>query len=320
SRIDVVQQTRPLPVPPFEVELVATEPSAFEHATGYAYAHYTVQDNVTIMLGASADFIRGPRADEDRVNPKIGVIWEASEHTTLRAAAFSTLQGGLTTSKQNIQPRLEPVQVAGFNQFFFGGGQGEKATLRGFAVDHEFSENVFAGIEVSRRDLEVQLVLVDPATRSIAKVDAYEDLQRAYVYWTPTTRLSFSTEYRRERFDNNGETFLGFSDMQIRRLPIEARYFHPSGFSAGLRASHIRQDGYFEPTFAPPGTPTEFAEDQFWIFDASLGYRLPNRRGVLSLNIDNLLDQDFRFQDSDPLNPSIAPERMAYFRFTLAFE
>jgi hypothetical protein len=41
---------------------------------------------------------------------------------------------------------------------------------------------------------------------------------------------------------------------------------------------------------------------------------------VLSLNIDNLLDQDFRFQDADPLNPSIAPERMAYFRFTLAFD
>jgi hypothetical protein len=132
--------------------------------------------------------------------------------------------------------------------------------------------------------------------------------------------LSLSTEFWREQFDNGEQTFLGVSDMQIRRLPIEARYFHSSGFSTGLRSSYIRQNGNFEPTFAPPGSPTEFREDQFWVFDAWFGYRLPNRRGVLSLNIDNLLDQDFRFQDADPLNPSIAPERMAYFRFTLAFD
>jgi hypothetical protein len=41
---------------------------------------------------------------------------------------------------------------------------------------------------------------------------------------------------------------------------------------------------------------------------------------MLSLHVDNLLDEDFRFQDTDALNPSIPPERMAYFRFTLAFD
>ena len=50
-----------------------------------------------------------------------------------------------------------------------------------------------------------------------------------------------------------------------------------------------------------------------------LGYRLPKRRGVLSLNVANLFDKDFRYQDIDPENPSVVPERFAYFRFTLAF-
>jgi outer membrane receptor protein involved in Fe transport len=50
-----------------------------------------------------------------------------------------------------------------------------------------------------------------------------------------------------------------------------------------------------------------------------LGYRLPKRRGLLSLNIENLFDKDFRYQDIDPENPSVVPERFAYFRFTLSF-
>jgi hypothetical protein len=36
--------------------------------------------------------------------------------------------------------------------------------------------------------------------------------------------------------------------------------------------------------------------------------------------VDNLFDERFRFQDIDPENPSIMPERMAYLRFTVAFD
>ncbi|HUQ50651.1 MAG TPA: hypothetical protein VM692_00430, partial [Gammaproteobacteria bacterium] len=61
-------------------------------------------------------------------------------------------------------------------------------------------------------------------------------------------------------------------------------------------------------------------QDQFWVFDAFVGYRMPNRRGLLSLNADNLLDKGFQFQDTDPTNPSLFPERLISLRFTLAFD
>jgi outer membrane receptor for monomeric catechols len=61
-------------------------------------------------------------------------------------------------------------------------------------------------------------------------------------------------------------------------------------------------------------------EDRFWVLDAFVGYRLANRRGLLSLNADNLLDEQFQFQDVDPTNPSLFPERLVSFRFTLAFD
>ena len=56
------------------------------------------------------------------------------------------------------------------------------------------------------------------------------------------------------------------------------------------------------------------------VLDAFVGYRLPNRRGLLSLAADNVLDESFQFQDVDASNPSLFPERVISFRFTLAFE
>ncbi len=70
---------------------------------------------------------------------------------------------------------------------------------------------------------------------------------------------------------------------------------------------------------SPPGT-LEPGADRFWLLDAFVGYRLPNRHGLLSLNADNLLDRRFRFQDVDPEDTSLIPQRLISFRFTLSFD
>ena len=53
--------------------------------------------------------------------------------------------------------------------------------------------------------------------------------------------------------------------------------------------------------------------------DASVDYRLPNRRGTVELGVKNLFDTDLRFQDTDPENPQVFPGRFALLRFTLTF-
>jgi hypothetical protein len=111
--------------------------------------------------------------------------------------------------------------------------------------------------------------------------------------------------------------------MSIDRLPVEIHYFASGGLTVGARASRVHQEGDFQTAppqnpFDPP--PVAYGEDQFFVLDAFVGYRLPNRRGLLSLSADNLLDETFQFQDIDPTNPTLFPERLISFRFTLAFE
>ena len=75
------------------------------------------------------------------------------------------------------------------------------------------------------------------------------------------------------------------------------------------------QEGTFlDPFFVPADD-----DDQFWIVDAGLGYRLPKRRGFLSAGIKNLLDESFKFQDTNPVSPTFYPERLYFGRVTLSF-
>jgi outer membrane receptor protein involved in Fe transport len=312
--VGVTQVMFPGPPP---ISATTTSRSTYEQRSLYGYAHWLIAPTLTVTAGASADALTDEFIDAQAVNPKVGLIWQPTARLTLRMAVYETLQGTLTTSPQNPQPRLEPVQIAGFSQLVFG-GTADASMTRGIALDHALSERLFAGIEVTQRDFDRTLLLPSNPPESVVQAFATaERSQHAYVYWTPLDQLSVSAQYQHDRLHSAPFDTFGYADMNLKRLPIELHHFAPFGLTTMVRASHVLQTGNF--SLAPqPGV--EYGEDQFWVLDASIGYRLRNRRGMLSLHVDNLLDTDFRFQDIDPENPSIMPERMLAFRFTVAFD
>jgi outer membrane receptor protein involved in Fe transport len=63
-----------------------------------------------------------------------------------------------------------------------------------------------------------------------------------------------------------------------------------------------------------------------WLVDAAIGYRLPHRRGLLSLELNNILDQRvhwqddaFRSSDLRQSNRRFLPERSAIVRLKVNF-
>jgi Tfp pilus assembly protein PilF len=286
----------------------------------YSYVHLAPLDALTVTAGASFDEIDSAVAERNAFNRKLSVAWRPTAHTTLRAAAFETLFGSLTTSTQNTQPNLEPVQLAGFTQLLFG-GLADESEVRGLGLDHELSARTFIGWQAELREIDrTVLSLLDPTSSIAQHVTLRERTQHAYLYWTPSDRLSVSARYERGRYHSEPLPLIGYTTMKLARLPLEVRYFAHNGLIAGLRASRIAQRGMFpSPSPFDPFAVASGA-DRFWIFDAFVGYRLPRRRGLLFINADNLLDERFRFQDIDPTNPSLIPERMLSVRFTLSFD
>ena len=146
-----------------------------------------------------------------------------------------------------------------------------------------------------------------------------EQLGRAYLYWTPHEWIAASAEYQYERFERDlnfpGDEFI--ESLKTQRLPLSVKLFHPMGLSAALKATYVYQKGVFVVDQFPTVTSTD--SDNFWVMDASISYRLPNRMGLITLVGKNLLDENFKFQDTDPSNPVIYPERVIYAKFTLSF-
>jgi tetratricopeptide (TPR) repeat protein len=288
----------------------------------YAYANIDFPKNVSLTIGASGDFLDGATADEDRnqFNPKFGLIWNPVPSTTVRAAAFRTLQRPRISQTQ-IDPSLEPTQVAGFNQFFLD-AEGDDVWRYGIAVDQKFPYSIYGGAELSYRDLKAVILDDSGPTQVVRRRDWDERQARAYLYWTPNSWLALNAEYLYEHFKRDApDNFAGvedFKELRTYRFPFGARFAHPSGFSAGFQATYVYQDGDFivEDFFGPEVVE---GDDSFWVVDASVEYRLPKRYGLITLQVKNLFDNQFHFQDTDPGNPRIQPGRLILAKINLSF-
>jgi hypothetical protein len=101
---------------------------------------------------------------------------------------------------------------------------------------------------------------------------------------------------------------------------LGVRYFHPSGAFAGFGVTYVNQDVKRSDNIFGLGG----GNDDFVYVDASIGYRLPKRSGIISFGVTNLLDTDFHYQDDSfrefQDQPSVGPyfpERLFFGRITL---
>ena len=302
----------PPPDGPGPITLEEETLTEVRHTNLYSYGNLELIDNLTLTLGVSADIIQGdfPGEEKDKINPKFGLVWNPMEATTIRAAAFKTLKRTLVTNQT-----LEPTQVAGFNQFFDDYNLSE-ITNYGAAIDQTFSATVFGGVEYTQRDLSVPYLdfNVDPPANEAA--DWKERGNRAYLFWTPAKWVALSAQYQYEYTERDEAFPDGLLELKTRRTPLEIKMFSAAGWSAALRGTYIKQSG----VFALLSGDTAEGDDVYWLLDASLSYRLPNRLGMISVGASNLTNEEFHYFDRDLNNASIQPERMLFARFTLAFQ
>ena len=178
------------------------------------------------------------------------------------------------------------------------------------------------GVELSKREPEI--AIVNAATGQTTFEDQRETLDRVYLYWTPIPKWGVRAEYQYERFKRIDT--LGFSlptEVETTTVPVFVTYFQGTGRAAGLfaeiGANFVRQKVHLAST-------STFGQDRedFITVDTAIGYRLPQRRGLLSMEVRNLFDQKFLFQDMNiqspvPSNPRFIPDRTIIGRLTLSF-
>ena len=278
----------------------------------YTYADIELFDDFVVTGGVSYDGFEQGVFEVDRFNPKAGVQWDIDDNFRLRLAYFRTVKRALITDQT-----LEPTNVAGFNQFF-DDVDGTRTERYGAALDVILAENLYGGVEFSRRKLEVPNF--DLFGSSVIVEDQRERIYRGYVYWAPDPRWALTFEGEYQDFERDpAAPFPLPTFVKTLSFPVTISYFHPSGLYGRAGATYVHQE-----VGLPPFSVFPRDEDSFVLVDAALGYRFPNRRGLFEIEARNLLDEHFLFQDpniqdQEPSNPVYIPELSIMARLTLTF-
>jgi outer membrane receptor protein involved in Fe transport len=133
--------------------------------------------------------------------------------------------------------------------------------------------------------------------------------------------VALRVSYQYDQISNNppGAAQDSAAQLYTSRLPISAGFFHPSGFIANVALTYWNQTGTFEVINQPSGPGNRVqGRDTFWLTDAMIGYRMPKRYGLITVGVKNLFDQKFNYFNTDWRNPLIQPDRLVFFKVTIA--
>lgn len=296
-------------------------PLQYQHYNAYAYGYFKPIENLTLIAGGSQDYVVGSPANvpgpnsansTSQFNPKFGLLYQPHPNTTIRLAAFRALKG-LALNEQTI----EPTQVAGFNQFYDDTAISEGWRYGG-AVNQKFSKTLFGGVEGSYRTVNIPIFnAVDPTVQFTNTNDWYQAI--GYLNYAPHPWVALRASYQYDQYANSVPSAGQFSDAQLytSRVPLSVGFFHPSGLIVNVTETYWNQSGTFETLADPAGTRVS-GHDTFWLTDAMMGYRIQERYGLITVGVKNLFDQQFNYFNTDWRNPIIQPDRLVFFKITIA--
>jgi Tfp pilus assembly protein PilF/outer membrane receptor protein involved in Fe transport len=297
----------------------------FERFTAYGYYFWRILEPLQLVGGLSYDYMWYPQnfrappvssaqSTESRWSPKAGFTWTPLPGTTVRFAYTRSLGG--VSFDQSV--RLEPTQVAGFNQAFrslipesvAGSVSGAKFETYGLALDQKFKTGTYFSLQGN--------LLFSDANQTIGVVNL--NFPPAYTASGTAQNLNYtekdlivtvnqllgncwSVGARDELSDAELETsYPGIPDSvttgnhaknsaTLNELSLFVLFNHPSGFFARAEGNWFDQSNRdYQP--ALPG-------DEFWQFNLYAGYRFWHRRAQAELGVLNLTDQNYHL---NPLN------------------
>ena len=246
-----------------------------EDINGYAYFYVEIADRVTSTFGGSLTSYERSDGDVDKLqfNPKLGLSVDVTDQITLRGAYLRNVKADLVSDQT-----IEPTTIAGFNQFY-DAVDGSDLEQMGAGIDIKLGNRLWIGAEAIRRDWDVPVLGVSDA-------QTVEKVGRAYAYFVMTDDLALSAEFLHERSQSDAP--FDFDDWRTTSVPVTLSYFSEAGLFGALSAEFV------DHRFSDPGIG---GEDNFVLAHATLGYRLPRNVGILSLEVQNLFDERFNFQN-----------------------
>ena len=286
---------------------------------GYLYTNFGLSPDLTLTLGLSHGEFADGTTDLRKWNPKAGLQWTASEFVHLRGAAFSTLKRSLVVGQT-----IEPTQIAGFTQFF-DDFNGTESNVYAAGLDLQFNRSLQASIEGMHRDLKLGPELFGFTLADAPSQRQSEDIVHATLNWTVRQDTIVTIGYLLNNFRWNDPTIPveAITDLPVvvrtASVPVSLRLFPNQAVYGQFTGTYVSQELQ---RFV--GAPSLSGRSEFVTVDVRAGYLLPRRTGAIGIEVKNLFNEHFFFQDdnyrtSEYRTPAFIPTRTAFLKVWLVF-
>jgi Tfp pilus assembly protein PilF len=307
-----LKSTPPLPLPAIAD---AFNQSKTKHWTGHFQGQYALEKQVQLHAGLRYDDLKLTGLDMRQWSPSWGISWLASPSWT-----FGISQTKGTKGEQSKEQSIEPTLFAGFNQVF-DDPVATRYQLNAFSVQYSPSPSFQGGLEVSEREVRLQALANNTATNcataTFCELKAKEHRLRLYGHQVfQHVALSIQAQYEKQRFEV--ATLLnGPSELRTWQIPVKAYIDLGIGWGFYTQYRWVDQQASF--TFGP----TPVANARFGLLDMGAQMRWSPQRVILALDVFNLLNRQFNYQDTylsgSPKVPLFQPGRVVMFRAEMAF-
>ena len=235
-------------------------------------------------------------------NPRLGLIVRPTERDTLRLAAFRYIL-------PFISPRLDPTDVAGI-QIFRNTLEGSENTEFAFEWNHEWQSG-FTNLGLFYLDKDFKEKIIEQGQEVERHLNG--DVRGLEIEYNQllTDQVGLLGGYRYLRVDD---------EVDPRQDPFNNVNRDEHLFRAGLR--YVRPDGFIAgiaQTYRYIDNDNIRSNDSAAITDLELAYQFPGRRGIASLEVLNLFDNQFNWVTDRFVLEGRAPARQVLFTLSLNF-
>ena len=329
----------------------------FKRITAYGYDYWKATRDLTLIGGVSWDRIEHPdnfrnppvnerQREKDRLSGKLGFTYAPSRRVTVRGV-YTEGMGGVTFDES---VRLEPVQLAGFNQAYrtvisesvAGSVENPLFRIMGLSVEGSLPTRTWWGANVRVIEQDVDRTVgafsgfdsgvfpISPAffPDSTSQVLDYREIALGLsVNQLLGNEFALGAGYRMTRSElrtifpelvGSGAAVADVEDRAtLHEIGLNAHWNSPGGLFATVEANWYLQELEDDPRGLSPGAAPRADDDTLQI-NALVGYRFNDNRCEISAGVLNIADNDYRFS---PLSPygNIARERTTVLRCRISF-
>ncbi len=338
----------------YETNLVQRHDEPFRRYTGYTYDTWQVLAPLRLVGGVAYDYVEAPAnhrwapisggtTTTQGVTPKAGLVWDVSDGSTVRFAYTRSLSG--TSFDQSF--RLEPTEVAGFNQAFrsvipetlVGALSGAVLDTFDLGWEHRFPTRTYVGVTLEMlqssderwRGAYVQTNAGLPAAGRVREQLDYEEKSlRAAVdqligeNWSLGARYEWSrAELESTWLSARRRVVMGFDfntglpvyspnqsriEGDLHQVRLHLLFHHATGFFAGTEGVWLGQSAEQNGAALPSAG--------FWQWNLAAGWRSPRRRVECTVGLLNVLEE---WEGTHPINLHSSPLRARTFASQLRF-